>query len=68
MQGLGDLVTKNSDACLFAVVGHGLELGGKNYLVPSDAKFPYCSSRASDRNADLNVSEEEANPIVSGIQ
>ncbi len=30
----------------------------KNYLVPSDAKFPHFSSRASDRNADLNVSED----------
>ncbi len=50
----------NSDACLFAFVGHGLESGGKNFLVPSDAQFPHCSSRASDRIADLNVSASEA--------
>ena len=55
-----DLVKNNSDACLFAFVGHGLELGGKNYLVPSDAKFPHSSSRASDRKTDLKVSVSEA--------
>jgi hypothetical protein len=53
-------VKNNSDACLFAFVGHGLESGGKNFLVPSDAQFPHCSSRASDRIADLNVSASEA--------
>ncbi len=48
--------------------GTALSWGGKNYLVPSDAKFAHCSSRALDRNADLNVPEEEANPTVRGIQ
>eukprot|EP00961_Rhodomonas_salina_P267556 3615234-Rhodomonas_salina.1 len=30
-------VGDNAEACLFAFVGHGIEINGKNYLVPSDA-------------------------------
>ena len=32
-------VEDNADACLFAFVGHGIEVNGKQYLVPRDARL-----------------------------
>jgi hypothetical protein len=34
-----DLVELSEDSCLFAFIGHGIEVNGKNYLVPCDAKL-----------------------------
>ena len=34
-----DEVKDNADACLFAWVGHGIEVRGVQYLVPGDARF-----------------------------
>jgi hypothetical protein len=60
-----DLVENNSNACLFAFVGHGLESGGKNYLVPSDAKLPF--RREADLK-DLCIPFEEVTKMLAEVQ
>ena len=47
----------NDDTSLFAFIGHGIELKGKNYLVPCDAKLGERDYKGNERRLEEDLKQ-----------